>query len=259
MRRGLPIAAPCVTLGASFHASGFPTLSDIPAIAFVTEGFFGHLSYLLLIISSLMRRMFWLRIFIMGSAVAGIIFDGLVIGNLVGAFWQVLLLAVNVVQLTLLWMRDHRAKFSDEEQALIDRWFKGGNPGARRLLLDLGRWESLEPGDALTKEGKRPQFLTYLSEGQASVTHGGAEVAQVAPAHFIGEMSMMGDGLASADVVTAAPSRVWRIEREKLDHLKDSNPALYGMVEAAIALNLREKVLHGNRATAQAAAKAKEA
>lgn len=219
----------------------------MPDIAFLTDGFFGHLSYILLIVSSLMRRMFWLRIFVMGSALAGIVFDYVVIGNVVGAFWQVLLLIVNVVQITLLWLRDHRARFTDEEAVLIARWFQGGTPGKRRLLLDLGRWETLPAGIALTEEGKRPQFLSYLSAGSAYIATDRKRFTEVGAGHFIGEMSLMGDGLASADVETGTDTRVWRIEREKLDNLRATQPDLYGVIEAAIALNLREKVIDGNR------------
>ncbi|MEC7763282.1 MAG: cyclic nucleotide-binding domain-containing protein [Pseudomonadota bacterium] len=221
-------------------------------LTFLTDGFFGHLSYVLLIVSSLMRRMFLLRLFVMGSAIAGIIFDYFMIGNVVGAFWQALLVAVNVVQIVLLWSRDHRAKFSDEEKRMIETWLTGGTPGTKRLLLDMGRWETLAPGEVLTEEGVRPRFLTHLVSGAAVVTSKGAAVAQVSPDHFIGEMSLMGDGLASADVSVAETSRVWQIERNKLDRMKVNQPELYGLIEAGTALNLRAKVIHGNRRTVEA-------
>lgn len=214
---------------------------------FLTDGFFGHLSYVLLIVSSLMRRMFWLRLFVLGSAVAGIIYDGIIIGNTVGAFWQVLLVIVNVVQLVRLWLRDHRARFTAEEQGMIDSWLQGGTPGAKRLLLDLGRWETLEPGAVLTEEGKRPRFLSFLTSGTARVTADAEEVLTVTPGHFIGEMSLMGDGLASATVSVAETARVWQIERVKLDRMKMNQPELYGLIEAGTALNLRNKVIRGNR------------
>lgn len=220
-------------------------------LTFLTDGFFGHLSYILLIVSSLMRRMFWLRLFVMGSAIAGIIFDWFMIGNVVGAFWQALLVLVNVVQIVLLWTRDHRAKFSDEEKHMIETWLTGGTPGARRLLLDMGRWETLAPGEVLTEEGVRPRFLTYIVSGAAVVTSDGSEVARVAPDHFIGEMSLMGDGLASANVSISGTARVWQIERNKLDRMKVNQPHLYGLIEAGTALNLRAKVIHGNQRTKQ--------
>lgn len=182
----------------------------------------------------------------MGSALAGIVFDYVMIGNVVGAFWQALLFVVNVVQIVLLWSRDRRARFSDEEKALIAGWFQTGTPGNRRLLLDMGRWEWLEPGEVLTEEGKRPRFLTYLAEGSAELHASKTKVAHIEPGHFIGEMSLMGDGLASADVATEARSRVWQIERNKLDRMKENQPELYALIEAGIALNLRQKVIRSN-------------
>ncbi|MAM63789.1 cyclic nucleotide-binding domain-containing protein [Maritimibacter sp. UBA3975] len=225
-------------------------------LTFLTDGFFGHLSYILLIVSSLMRRMFWLRLFVMGSAIAGIVFDWFMIGNVVGAFWQALLVIVNVVQIVLLWSRDRRAKFTEEERMMIADWLTAGTPGARRLLLDMGRQETLEPGEVLTEEGVRPRFLTYLISGAATVTAAGADVARIAPGHFVGEMSLMGDGLASATVQVSDTARVWQIERNKLDRMKVNQPELYGLIEAGTALNLRAKVLHGNRDAASRSAPA---
>ena len=56
-------------------------------VSFITEGWMGHLSYLLLVFSMLMRRMLWLRLFVTASAVAGVLFDGLWLQNWVGVFW----------------------------------------------------------------------------------------------------------------------------------------------------------------------------
>lgn len=183
------------------------------------------------------------------SALAGIVFDAFIIGNVVGVFWKILLLVVNCVQITLLWLQDHRARFTEEEEALIKAWFHAGTPGKRRLLLDIGRWETLPAGHALTEEGRRPAFLSYISAGRVFISSGTQRFMELGPGHFIGEMSLIGDGLASADVETGADTRVWMVEHEKLENLRVSQPDLYGMIEAAIARNLRAKLVDGNERT----------
>ncbi|MZR14278.1 cyclic nucleotide-binding domain-containing protein [Maritimibacter sp. DP07] len=181
-----------------------------------------------MIVSMMMRRMLWLRLLVIVSAVSGIIYDWVMIGNVVGAFWQVLLIAVNVVQIILLWTRDR--------------------------LLDQGRWESVPEGTRLTEEGERPGFLTYLSEGTARIDTGNTEVARMEPGHFVGEMSLMGDGLASADVTVAEPARVWRIDRDRLERMRTQQPKLFALIEAGIALDLRAKVIATNTRAAAAPA-----
>ncbi|MDF1762888.1 MAG: cyclic nucleotide-binding domain-containing protein [Oleibacter sp.] len=213
---------------------------------FVADGLLGHLSYVLLIASSMMRRMVILRLLLIASAVTGFIYDYFWLHNLVGVFWEVLLCTVNVVQLALLWHRDRRAKFSEEDAMLITNFLKGGTPGGRRMLLDLGQWQDLTPGTQLTSKGKRPSHLTYLASGRAQFGVEDRILGEIGPEHFIGEMSLMGDGLASADVFIIAESRVWQIDRDRLENLRAINPDLFRIIEAAITLNLRAKILLSN-------------
>ena len=221
-------------------------MSDIFGFGFLTEEFVGHLSYVFLIVSSLMRRMLWLRLFLVASAVTGIAYDWIWLRNVVGVFWEGLLIAVNVVQISLLWHRDRRARFSEEELRMIARYFAGGTPGLRRALFDHGEWLDLAPGVVLTRQGEAPDWLTYLSAGQAVFAVNGKRLGEIGPGHFVGEMSMLGEPTASADVTIAAPSRVWRIERARLDRMQDANADLFGLVAAAIALDLRAKVVRAN-------------
>jgi hypothetical protein len=47
-------------------------MESFSALGFFADGYMGHTSYVLLILSSLMRRMFWLRAFFIASALTGI-------------------------------------------------------------------------------------------------------------------------------------------------------------------------------------------
>lgn len=222
-------------------------------LTFLTDGFLGHLSYVFLILSSLMRRMMLLRLFLVASAVTGIAYDWLWLGNAVGVFWEGLLIVVNLVQIVLLWNRDRRARFTAEERRMIARYFRGGTPGLRRALFDQGEWVDLEPGHGLAWQGKRPDWLTYMSDGLAHYSVNGTRLGEIGPGHFVGEMSMLGDSAATADVAIDVPSRVWRIERDKLEKLQDANPDLFGLVAAAIALDLRAKMVDTNERALSAA------
>lgn len=46
------------------------TWSDLLGPAFLADGYVGHLSYLLLVISMMMRRMLLLRLFVIASALS---------------------------------------------------------------------------------------------------------------------------------------------------------------------------------------------
>lgn len=216
--------------------------------AFSTGGFVGHLSYVLLVISMMMRNISYLRLFVIASALVGIAFDLFWLRNPVGVFWEGLLLIVNVVQLYILWRRDRSAQFSDEDKAFVDERLTGLSPGRCRDLLDMGRWEDLPVGTVLTRQDERPEFLTYLATGGASVVVDGAEVATVRASHYVGEMSLLGDGDASATVTVTEPARAWRIETAKVERLQEDRPTISNALQAGIARDMRRKIVAGNTA-----------
>ncbi|MEP2533606.1 cyclic nucleotide-binding domain-containing protein [Shimia sp.] len=214
--------------------------------SFITDGWTGHLSYLLLVLSMLMRRMLWLRLCVIASALVGIAFDYFWLGNPVGVFWQSLLIVVNIGELVLLWRKDHKAQFSSEEDRFRAELLEGLSPGATRSFLDLGRWEDLPDGTILTAESRTPEFLTYLAEGDVCVEADGHFMRVVSGGHFIGEMSWMGGGVAIATTAVQGPARVWRIERAKLIRLRETNSAMMAVVEAGIARDMRTKLVFQN-------------
>jgi len=227
------------------HLVLFP-MDSFSAVDFLTDGVMGHASYILLILSSLMRRMFLLRAFFIASSIAGIAYSLYWLGDFVGVFWETLLLLVNVTQLALLASKDARARFTEEEAEFVESWLSGGTPSSRRALLNMGRWETLEAGSQLTTRGERPHDLVFLSRGEADVSIAGLALARISEGHFIGEMSLLGDELASADVRLAVSSRVWRINRSRLDEARMRQPDLFGIIELALALSLRAKLIAAN-------------
>ncbi len=69
--------------------------------AFLTGGMVGHLSYVLLVLSMVMRRMSLLRMLVIASAFVAITYDWFWLKDPVGVFWETLLVLVNIVQLSI--------------------------------------------------------------------------------------------------------------------------------------------------------------
>jgi hypothetical protein len=211
--------------------------------AFSTGGLVGHLSYILLVVSMMMRDISALRLLVIASALAGIAYDLIWLRNPVGVFWEGLLLLVNVVQLYLLWRKNRSAQFTQEEAQFVSTRLKGLSAGRCRDFFDMGRWEYLPSGSVLTRQNERPEFLAYLSKGTASIIVDDQEVAAVQEGHYIGEMSLLGDGNASATVIVTEPARVWRIEAEKIERLMQDRPNIANALQAGIAVDMRRKIV----------------
>jgi hypothetical protein len=220
------------------------------ASALSPGGLVGHLAYLLLVVSMLMRSMVRLRILVIASSLTAILYAGVWLSDPVSVFWETLLVAVNIGQLGLIWLQNRQARFTDEESAFAETRLRGLSAGDTRALLDKGAWRSLARGEVLTREGQRPEALTYLSTGAAAITVADRTVALCGAGRYVGEMALIDDSEASATAVVEAPARVWQITAATLSDLRDRRPTLAAVIDAGIARDMRAKIRDANAAGA---------
>lgn len=214
--------------------------------AFSTGGLVGHLAYVLLILSMLMRQMVWLRVLVIASALIGIAYSLFWLQDPVSTFWETLLVTVNVVQLLVTWRQNSRATFSAEERAFAEARLRGLDPAAQRKLLNMGDWVDLPDGTALAMAGHRPDHLSYLVDGRVAITIGRHRIAEALPGSYVGEMSLMDGGVASASARFAGPGRVWRIPISTLQALEQTHPTWTAVLGVGIARDMRAKIVAAN-------------
>ena len=68
---------------------------------------------------------------------------------------------------------------------------------------------SVPAGRVLVRQGARNRQFVLLQEGTLRVTRDGRQVAELGAGDFIGELSLLGDGTATATVTTATDAVVW--------------------------------------------------
>lgn len=210
--------------------------------AFSTGGLVGHLSYILLIISMLMRRLGPLRVFVILSALVAILYDSVWLKDPIGLFWESLLVLVNIAQLSLAWRANRRARFSAEERPFVEARFPDLTNGEARRLLDRGLWVSGEAGAVLTVEGEPVSHLIYLASGEAEISYRGKVFTRCGSGNFIGEMSVREKGPASADATLTQPSRYWMISGRAVRRLWRDEPAIARGLEKGFSLDWRDKL-----------------
>lgn len=210
----------------------------------------GHLSYFLLVLSMLMRRIGALRMVAITSALVGIAYDAIWLSDPVGVFWESMLVLVNVGQLALMRWEDRRAEFSDEEADFVRTAFPDMAPAAARRLLDLGFWISADIGTVLTREGEPVQHLVYLASGEVTIQSSGVDVAVCEPSAFIGEVTILEQGPATATAIVTQPSRYWAADGRVLRQATQANAELRRALERSFSRNTRDKLLRSNRVIA---------
>jgi CRP-like cAMP-binding protein len=96
-------------------------------------------------------------------------------------------------------------------------WKRNRHPLGRLPLLDgasnavvqrLGSYMTavrLPAGEVLVTEGQRNVQFVLIETGTVSVTRDGVQVAELGTGEFVGELSLLGNGVATATVTTTTP------------------------------------------------------
>ncbi len=210
-------------------------------------GLVGHSSYLLLVISMLMRSMWLLRSFVVASALVAITYDAVWLNDPVGVFWESLLVTVNLVQLALLYLGNRRARFSAEEQEFMEGRFQDLGAGLRRRLLAAAHGHDTPVATYPPGQGSPVQQLVFVADGEVVVQADGATVAICRHGSFIGEMTVLGAEPATGTAIVGRALRAWSIDGERLRALADQHPDIRRSLEVGFSHNVREKLIEANR------------
>lgn len=210
-------------------------------------GLLGHSTYLLLVLSMALKRLFWIRIVVICSALVGISYSYFMLSDPVGVFWESLLITVNLVRLSIDNLRDRSARFTAEEKALADEVFSCLSPASRRRLIDAGQWADCPSGMCLSRQGEVVTHLTWLAEGKAEIAIDGAIASYAGAGDLIGELTVLDGEPATATVRLDTSSRVWRIEAAVLRRLADKKPEIRTGLDAAFTSEMRRKLKRAPR------------
>jgi hypothetical protein len=217
------------------------------------ENAFGHINYILVILSVSMSSMRWLRIFAIASGVTGVIYYGFIVSDEISAMWESIFTTVNVIQLAIILLAGRRRKTSEDEKFFIETVMPTLEGNLRARVLKMARWQTREPGEVLVEEGQTSPELVFIAKGAASVERGGSIVGVCGPGDFLGEMSFLTGKPASATVRVANETRCCVFDPGVLKVLTDKNPAIRQSLEVSFNRNLVGKLERMNDANRKAA------
>jgi signal transduction histidine kinase len=207
---------------------------------------FGHFTYFLLIVSVLMRRMVWLRMFAVASGVTKIVYRAFFIVDPVSVLWELVFVIVNVVQLILIWYYEYHHRFSNEGHHFAESMPSGTERSAIKRLLDLSDLRRSNPGEELTQEGRPVRDLMYLADGIVKIERGAQLVAICGPGDYVGELSFLSGSAATATATVVKPARILVFDQAKLTAAIEADPPLRRALESALNRNLAGKLVRSN-------------
>jgi hypothetical protein len=206
---------------------------------------FGHAASILTAIAYLVKDILWLRILTVLACVSGILFNYFVpsspLWTVIG--WNIVFLAINAVQIVLIVRERSSVNFTEEEQELYETLFHSFAPFEFMKLLRAGAWGDAKVGETLATENQPIDRVMLIYSGRAVVENQDKRVAELRDGNFIGEISFIRGGNATATVRAAEPTRYLAWSKDNLRKLLNRNPSLRSAMQAVLSTDLTKKLV----------------
>ncbi len=157
-------------------------------------------------------------------------------------FWQSMFIAINAVQLVILYRERRPVKLTEDEQRLHLMVFRSLKPREMLRLLDLAEWKKTDEGMTLIEEGTKNNKLYLLFSGTVEVKSEGQVRAHIRDGGFMGEISYITGQPTSADLVTMEPVKYLAWSKNDLDNFFDKHSAIKNVMWAILGYDMAEKL-----------------
>jgi Cyclic nucleotide-binding domain len=203
-----------------------------------------NLASILTMVAYLLRDILWLRFLTILSCFAGIVFGYLVRGGPLWTYiaWNVVFSIINIVQIAILIKERSGVSFTEEEKELHETLFKKFAPFEFMKLMRLAEWRQVGPGEIVMTEGQQLEELLLIYNGLLAVEVKGEKKAELQDGHFIGEVSFVSGGAATATVRAIEPTRYIAWSRKEIDSLLNRNPTMHIAMQGMLNVDLSKKL-----------------
>jgi len=207
--------------------------------------FAGHFASVLTMAAYIVKDILWLRFLTIFACIAGISFNYFVPATPLWTviYWNILFMLINGVQIALIIKERQGVEFSEEEKELYETLFKSFAPFEFMKLLRLGRWVDAKKGQILAVEQKPLDSVMLIYNGLVSVEAREQVLAELKDGSFIGEMSFIRGGEATATVRVIEPTRYLSWAKADLRNLLHRNPSMKSAMQSVFSTDLTNKLM----------------
>lgn len=204
----------------------------------------GHLSFIAVAASLLIRDILWLRAVSILASILAIIFNYFVeagpIWLVIG--WSMVFIAINAFNIFVLLREKQGVRFTPEEQEMYDTVFQGFSPVEFMKLLRIGQWTEIDAEQTMIEQGQKVEQIQFIYNGQAEVLSNGKQVSTVKDGTFVGEMELAEDIPAVATVKTTTSMRLLTWPAGEIRQLLIRNPSMNSTIQSIFSADLMQKL-----------------
>ena len=199
-----------------------------------------NLVYFLVFLALAIREILWLRITI--TAGQSTLFTYSILnGNYNIAFWNFLFVIVNIIQIIIIYRERQQLEIPEEVQDIYDTIFHT-NTNRQFLYFWVQDKAGFVENKTIIKAGDIQKDLMLVLNGTAEVKRDATVIAQLERGQFIAEISYITGKIASADVVVKERLSYMIWDRETLDDLRKTKPAIMDKLDRILTLDMADKL-----------------
>ena len=196
--------------------------------------------YFLVFLALAIREILWLRITITFGQ-STLFTYSMLNGNYNIAFWNFLFVMVNIIQIIIIYRERQQLEIPEEVQDIYDTIFNTNTNRQFLYFWDQGKVGFVE-NKTIIKAGDIQKDLMLVLNGTAEVKRDATVIAQLERGQFIAEISYITGKTASADVVIKERLSYMIWDRETLDNLRKTKPAIMDKLDRILTLDMADKL-----------------
>ncbi|SHG97954.1 Crp/Fnr family transcriptional regulator [Marivita hallyeonensis] len=209
---------------------------------FFSAEFFVHVALFFYVWGLLARNELWLRLLILAGTFCYIVYYYYVSeAPLWDAIWASSVIGVTNLFMIGVILHERSTLGMNATMLALYASFPTLNPGQFRRIMKHADWVTAEAETRICTRGVRPDSLYLVSAGQMHLFRDGTD-AWIGPGNFIGEISFLIDGPATADVIAQKGTEYVRWDRAKLKALMDKSPRISNAISALFNKDIARKL-----------------
>ena len=207
-----------------------------------------HLSNISVLIGSSFKKIIIFRIFFVIGCSLEILYFSLISAKDLwgGILWDVAITSLNIFMIGLYLYEKGTVRLSDDEKFLFHAVFSQMDKANFRKLLNAGNWLNIEEGDILVFEKHTTDSLMLIFKGKVGIYINNEEVAVLQSGSFVGEMSFLTGGLATATCKALSEVKLYMWNKPDLIKLLTKNESLDKEMRRIFATDLVSKLTSTN-------------
>jgi len=209
----------------------------------------GNVANGMYLVASGFKKIIYLRIILILAGLLELWYYLLVAPDdlLISIIWGILFVLINVYMIGL-YIYEHKAlALKDEEAKLYYMVFHKMEKVLFKKLMKAGHWIACPQNCTLIRENDKTNTLMVLFEGRIRIEVEGIVITNLNPGSFIGEISFLAGGNATATATAVDESRLFCWDKKSLLKLLDQNPNMDVEMMKIFSGDLVNKLVKSNK------------